>query len=580
MRPLLVGVLLSTIFLPRVWAQAEQRDTVLRAMKDELERGKLLRVVGDPPYYIEYSLDDSEISSVSASYGAIVSDRSTRIRHPRVRIRVGDPKLDNSNHIYSDAARGSRYDPSQYSLDDNYEALRLGFWLATDRAYKQALQALARKKASLKNINVTEQLGDFLAAPAVSMILPATRKSVDLAPWRLLTKEVSGLFSSNPAVLSVEAVYSNSTAVSYFVNSEGSEIRYPDNLSSFRIRASGQAPDGSVVRDYAEFVSLEANKLPSRDELLRAATRVGDNIREMAKASDLESYSGPVLFDGVSGAQLLAEVMSRQMTYVRRPVTDPDRPINMPTGDFEGRLGSRILPEWMDVVDDATQKEWRGFALQGHYVVDGEGIIPKPVVLVEKGILKTYYAGRQPLQGVEGPNGHARLPGGLGNSLPLPGNVFVRASQTVATSDLKKKLLEVCKQRNKPFGIMIRKMDFPSTASLEELRRIAGGVQGKAVSRPLLIYKVMADGKEELVRGVRFRGLNARALKDIMAASDDLHLFNYMESGAPFAHVDAGGYIAPISIVAPALLVDDLELEKIPGELPKPPIVPPPPLTQ
>src|SRR5262249_15590123 len=126
----------------------------------------------------------------------------------------------------------------------------------------------------------------------------------------------------------------------------------------------------------------------------------------------------------------------------------------------------------------------------------------------------------------------------------------------------------------------IKKMDFPSTAAIDELRRIAGGVQGLAVSRPMLIYKVTPDGKEELIRGVRFRGLNTRGLKDILAASEEQYLFHYLENGAPFAHLDAGGYVSPTSIVSPALLLDDLELEKIPGELPKPPTVPPPPLTQ
>jgi len=571
---------LAGLWVPNSPAQTPQRDPILRAMKDELERARSLRVVGDPPYYVEYSLDDSEMFSVNASFGAIVSDRSDRMRHPRVRIRVGDPKLDNSHHIYSDVYRGARYDPAQFPLDDNYESFRLGFWLATDRAYKQALEALARKKASLKNITVTEQLGDFHPAPPVNMILPAPGKLPDVAPWRDLVKQASALFSSHPIALSAEVSASTSTTNSYFVNSEGSEIRYPDNLSSFRVRASGLAADGSVIRDYAEFLAADLSKLPPRDELIRATTKVAENLRDIAKASDLENYSGPVLFDGSSGPQIMAEVMARNLTYTRRPVTDPDRPLNLQTGEFEGRLGSRVLPEWMDVVDDPTQKEWRGTILLGHYPVDSDGIVPKPLTLVEKGVLKTYYAGRQPLQGVEGPNGHARLPGGLGNNIPLPGNLFVRASQSLAPSDMRKKLIDLCKQRNKPFGILIRKMDFPSTAALDELRRIGGGTQGRAISRPLLIYKVSLDGKEELVRGVRFRGLNARALKDIVAASDDLYVFSYLENAAPFVHMDGGGYVAPTSIVAPALLFDDLELEKIPGELPKPPIVAPPPLTQ
>jgi TldD protein len=555
-------------------------DIILKAMKEEMNRGKALRVVGDPPYFFEYTLDDAEFYSVSASYGALNLERTSRARQPRVRIRVGDPKLDNTNHIYSDIYRGSRYDPSQFPLDDNYEALRLGFWLATDRAYKQALEAFARKKASLKNMAATgEQLPDFSAAPPVSMILPVVRKPIDTVSWKAAAKDVSSLFATYPEVLLSDVSLSMSQTTSYLVNSEGGEFRTPDHLASFRVRASAFAPDGSVVRDYVEYHSLDPLRMPKVDDMKRAALQVADTVRDMTKAVVLESYAGPVLFEGQAGAQLLAEVLGRSLHITRRPVTDPDRPINLPAGELEGRLGSRILPDWIDVVDDPTQKEYRGTPLLGHYLIDVEGVVPKPLQMVEKGVLKTYYSTRQPIQGVDTSNGHARIPGSLGNNTALAGNLFVKANQTQPEAELRKKLLEMTKQRNKPFAIIVRKMDFPSTASLDELRRIAGGTQGRAVSIPLRIYKVFPDGKEELIRGVRFRGLSVRTLKEILAASEELHTFEYLENGGPFAHADAGGYVAPTSVIAPALLFEDLELEKIQGELPRPPIVPPPPLT-
>jgi len=562
-------------------AYGQTEDVVLKAMKEEMTRGRTLRVVGDPPYFFEYTLDDADFYTASASYGALSIDRSSRVRQPRVRIRVGDPKLDNTNHIFSDMYRGARYDPSQFSLDDNYDTLRLGFWLATDRAYKQSLEAFARKKASLKNMAATtEQLPDFSSAPPVSMVLPIVRKQIDSAAWKSVVKDISSIFSAYPEVLISDATVSISQTTSYLANSEGTDFRIPDHLATFRTRASAFAPDGSVVRDYAEFHSLDPQRLPNPAELKRAAVEVADVVRDMTKAEVLESYAGPVLFEGKAGAQLLAELLGRSFNITRRPVTDPDRPINLPAGELEGRLGSRILPDWIDVVDDPTQKEFRGAPLFGHYLIDVEGVVPKPLVMVEKGVLKTYYATRQPIAGVDASNGHARIPGSMGNNTALAGNLFVKATQTQSEAQLRTKLLEMAKQRNKPYAIVVKKMDFPSTASLDELRRIAGGLQGRAVSKPLRVYKVFPDGKEELIRGVRFRGLSVRSLKEIMAASDELHTFQFLENGGPFAHADAGGYVSPTSVISPALLFEDLELEKIQGEVPRPPIVPAPPLTR
>ena len=139
------------------------------------------------------------------------------------------------------------------------------------------------------------------------------------------------------------------------------------------------------------------------------------------------------------------------------------------------------------------------------------------------------------------------------------------------------------KQRDKPVGIMVRKMDFPSTGSGGEIRRLITGSArsggSRPVSLPLRVYRVYQDGKEEIVRGLRFRALNVRSLKDIVAAGDDMNVFNYPENGQPFALIGAGSETAETSVVAPSLLIDDLELVRIEDEQPNLPIVPAPPLS-
>ena len=86
----------------------------------------------------------------------------------------------------------------------------------------------------------------------------------------------------------------------------------------------------------------------------------------------------------------------------------------------------------------------------------------------------------------------------------------------------------------------------------------AGG-DGHPVSPPVLAYRVYPDGREELVRGLRFRGLNARSLKDILAAGDDDNVFEFLNSPAPFATIGAASYVAESCVIAPSVLVDDVE---------------------
>jgi hypothetical protein len=222
--------------------------------------------------------------------------------------------------------------------------------------------------------------------------------------------------------------------------------------------------------------------------------------------------------------------------------------------------------------------------LFGHYLYDNEGVAPKPLTLVEKGVLKSFALTRSPAaKGFESSNGRGRMPGNFGQSAPGFGNLFVRASQTTPASDLKKKLMEMCTQRNKPYAILIRKMDYPSSGSIDDLRRMAtsnaqSGGGARPVILPLLAYRVYPDGREELVRGLRFRGLSTRSLKDITAASDENYVFDFMDSPVPFALMGAGSFVTNAAVIAPAVIFEELELEPVQEDVPKPPIVPPPPL--
>jgi hypothetical protein len=562
-------------------AQAQKPDIMLRAMREELDRSLALRVVNlDPPYYIEYAADDAEMFSASATLGGLVSSRLARYRVPRVRVRAGDYKFDNTNSVFADYAPGARFEAEQLPLDDNLAAIRHSFWLLTDRMYKGAVEALAAKRAALRNVTETETLNDFARTGPTRLVVELPRVKIDQALWEKRVRALSAVFREYPRVYGSSVEFDAAQSDFYLVNSEGTEIKLPERLAWLRVRAWSQAGDGMQVRDAAVLQWPEPAPAVSDAELERAVRAVAANVTALVSAPLGEAYSGPVLMEGVGSAQLFAEVLGRNLRISRRPVSAPGRPAPVLEGELEGRLGVRILPDWLDVVDDPTQKEWRGRPLFGHYLADIEGVVPLPLTAVDAGLLKGFLLTRQPVRGFAGSNGRARLPSAYGAKLPVPGNLFVRARQSVTAAELKRRLIELCRQRGKTYGLLVRKMDFPSSASMEELRRLAAGAQAGGSSRPasapLLVWRVTLDGKEELVRGLRFRGLNTRSLKDLVAASDEMHVFEYLENGAPLAVMDAGGYMAGVSVIAPSILIDDVDLELPREDRPKLPVVPPP----
>ena len=566
--------------------KAQDTDPVLRAMQDELKRSSALHIVNlDPAYFLEYRVEDTQSFEATATLGGVISTGEARTRIPMVQVRVGDYSFDNTNHIYSEASSGARYDPGQLARDDDYSAFRQVFWLATDRTYKAAEDAIARKRSSLKNVNLPDQLPDFSKAAPVEAVLPVHRGAVDERQWKDRVVKLSAVFSRYPAVLSSGVDVQISQSINYLVNSEGTVERTPENLATVRIQARGLAPDGTSVRDGQVIDALDAAALPSEMDLLRQTAEVAERVTALAKAPAGEAYDGPMLFEAPAAAQLFAQVLGDNLKVTRKPVTDAGRTPPYLPSEFENRMGARVLPEWMTVVDDPSQTEWHGQGLVGHYLYDMEGIPAQSLTLVEQGLLKSFLLTRTPVfKASDASNGHARLAGSFGARAPGFGNMFIRSSETKPAADMKKILIEMCQQRNKPYGILIRKLDFPSTASIDEFRRVIAGMgrsggSGRPVALPLLVYKVYPDGREELVRSVRFGGLSARSLRDIVAVSDESYVFNFTDSNAPLALMGAGNYTTSSAVVAPAVLFDELELQPIQEEVSKPPIVPPPPLT-
>jgi hypothetical protein len=557
---------------------ADSPDVVLKAMRDELQHSQGLNSVNlERPYFFSYTIEDGDSFGATASLGGLIGTSNSRFRIPRVQVRVGSYQFDNTNYVGSGGDVGSHF-----PIENSYMVLRRYLWLATDQAYKSAVETMARKRAALKNMSAGEPIPDFAHADPVQVLDTVPEETVDQSAWTARVRSLSAIFAEFPQVFGSNVQVQAVKNVRYLINSEGTEVRTGGDTLFVLVNAIGQAPDGMHVRSAAGFYARDFQHFMGEAELAREVRQVADHVVALSRAPVGETYNGPVLFEGAASAQLLAQLLGTNLVLPRKPINEPGRPNLVPASELEGRQSARVLPEWMDVVDDPTLKQWRGRTLFGSTRVDMEGVLAKPLTLVEKGILKNFLLTRQPVASYTASNGRAQLQGAFGANRASISNLIVTAAQTVPVKDLKQQLVEICRARNQPYGILVRKLDFPATAPIDELRRLMaanardGSGGAHPVSMPILIYKVDKDGHEELIRGVRFRELNVRSLRDIRAAGDDINIFNYLENGAPMALVGAGSYAAEASVVAPSLLVDDLEVRKLDDELPKLPIVPSP----
>src|SRR5262245_51137841 len=300
-------------------AQAPSEDPLLKAMRDEVERSRKLTLNNlEPPYFVQYLIDESDSFSVSATMGGIVGKRRDRYREPEIRVRVGDYKFDNSNFGGGGLNYNSRYDLSRFPVENSYPVIRRFLWLETDSAYKAAVEGLSRKRAALRNLQQNDQLNDFAHSEPVKKVQPFQKLTIDEDSWTNRVRLLSAVFGQYPGVKNSSVELETSMGGYTMVNSEGAEIRQPENVSYLRVRAIAQAPDGMTMRDAVTFHALDPQHLPADPELTRGVKALAENVVALAKAPKGEDYSGPVLFEGMAGAQIMAEVVGRNLILTRR----------------------------------------------------------------------------------------------------------------------------------------------------------------------------------------------------------------------------------------------------------------------
>ena len=535
-------VLLSIGMLAPAYAAADTApdDIVLCALREEMQRSKdKLKLENvQAPYYIEYRATDLDEIEAGAVFGALRSQQHEHARVLRVVVRVGNYQQD------------SFYGPGEgvvdlISLDDDVLAIRHRLWLGTDRAYKMAVEALSAKQAALKEYKVDQPVDDFAKAPAVQMIEPAARLAVtDINPWFRLLEEASGQYRSDPQVQSFDASLRFDAENRYIVNSEGTVARTGTTRYSLYVGGSTQASDGMLLSRSHGDSANDLKGLPTREQFLDTTSKLLGTLGQLRDAPLVdEEYRGPVLFSNDAAATVVTELVEPNLLGKKPNLGQNART----TGHWSSNYKSRVLPDFIDVFDDPTISTISGKHLFGSYSLDDEGVKAQRVSLVEKGQLVSYLLGRQPIRDFPASNGHGRAAPNAPPA-PHPGNLIVQSFDPQPDAELKKKLIELCKQRDFLFGYYV-------------------GTMGPRLA-PRLLYRVwVKDGHEELVRGGVFGDLDVRALRsDLIAA------------GAEPAVEDRAEPVA-FSVASPALLFDELEVKRSEASKQKLPVYPAPPLS-
>ncbi len=571
-------------------------DQTLRAMRDELERSRTrLQLPGvNKPFYIEYRLLDVDVRSVSASFGSLLASDTARSRFMSVDVRVGDYHLDSSNFVSEDGFRGFLGSTGQVGIDRDYNSLRQDLWLATDQAYKAAVTQMSLKQAFLRSLTKPPEIDDFSQAPPLVKVDPRLDPDWTSRNWDNEARTASAVLKNFEQIDGTRINYYLIYVTSYLMTSEGTTIRTSHSVAAVEAALDTHAEDGMALHNYYAAYGAKPADLPDAVTVGKGLAQAGTQLMELRLSPLVPDFTGPVLFDAPAAASVLAQVLPPSLSGARPPLSMAPSFDQMmermgANSEWTGRVGARVFPTSVTLVDDPTMKDFHGQPLLGTYEVDEEGVKGQRVTVVDHGILRDLLMSRRPGPDFEPSNGHGRA-GDLSDTKPLSGNLLFQSSDSLKPEDLKKKFLDACRDDGQQWCIEVKRMDNPALSSVEQedfsdfIGGVAGGI-ASGIRVPLLAYRVyVADGREELVRGGILQGLTLRSLRNIPAVGDDPAVFTYMQNSAGgFAGTALGSFGSaqggiPSAIIAPSMLFDEVEIRGFHGEPRRLPLAPAPPL--
>lgn len=566
-RILLILTALATAMPPSPLAAQDVRSAVdpapaarplMECLADELKYSmeNLVAADGTKPYYMGYTVHHEVRPIVSATLGAITRNQERTERKLNIDLRVGDYALDNTHQLRGGGpshAFGSGN--IALSIGDNPDSIRHAVWYHTDRIFKQAVKRLSQIKTNLKvKVEEEDRSADFSREPPQVHTEPPARLTFDRDDWAQRVRKISAIARTIPLI------YSSSVTVAAYggtrsqVTSEGTRLRTAQTRYRITLAASTKATDGMNLDQTFTFNAATADKLPADDEIETAFRRVIRQVLALRDAPLAEPYIGPAILKNRASAVFFHEIFGHRVEgHRQKDVTEGQT--------FTKRIDQPVLPSFISVYDDPTLATLGGIDLRGFYRFDDEGVKSRRVTLVDRGILKTFLLSRSPVEGFPNSNGHGRRQ--PGNAVvSRQANLIVESTKQVPFSRLRMLLIEECKQRGKPYGLLFEDISGGFTTTSRR------GPQAFKV-RPIVVYRIYADGRpDELIRGADIVGTPLTSFEKITYTGDDPGVFN----GTCGAE---SGWV-PVSAISPSILVSTIEIEKRTRAQSRPPILDPP----
>ena len=517
------------------------QDKLTGILTNELMRNfEVMKQLDVPVYYISLRVEDSESYNITGSNGAVTQNRYQKGRAMAITMRVGSPAFDNMHYS------GNMQNIKRVALPDTdiEEEIKLSLWRALQQAYSEAKDKLQSNFTEQTTRPAEEDKSpDFSIEKASKYYekpVPFSDLGFDENEFINKTNELSKVLSDNRDVLINFVNVTSNLTRGYFIDTDGASV--VQNNPSIRIYLGGyvMADDGMMLQDYRTYFGKKVADLPDSEKILSDARELSQNLSTLKKSPKIDSYIGPVILSGEVSGVFFHEFFGHRVEGARMKS-------GMDAQTLKKKIGETVLPQRLSVTFDPTRSKYGNSILSGDYKYDDEGVRGQKVEVIKNGVLTGFLMSRIPIEGFSKSNGHGRGVLNAGTET-RQSNMIIESTKPVTAKEMHEMFVEELKKRGLKFGYRIEKVSGGLTMT-------SSASANAFYLNPLIVYRVYVDGRpEEMVRGINIVGTPLNAFSQILAETSEHAIFNGM-CGALSGSV-------PVSAVAPAMLIKELEFQK------------------
>jgi predicted Zn-dependent protease len=472
-----------------------EKDELLQLLRQEVKQQfASLQQTDNPPYFLAYRINETTDFYISANFGHIYENNTSKNVFLTIEIRVGNPLTDN---YHSSLQKSREIKQIPLPIEENLALIRKIIQKETQVAYTDAVLKYVDNQSNIRLFS-QKQLQDFsfLAQKTVAYYEPRIlenhwHEEVWLRALRYCTADAAMLPDMTKASANLHFTMSRQ----YMVNSENSYVVENQTSTNLSLYLEGITSENIPEHIGSQFYTKYPEQLPDADALLSEMLQMETKLNAKLDASKAQSVLCPVWLSPQAAAVLAHHLFGHELEENESSV-------------FDGLLAQTVLPSDFSVVVDPTLPQRAGQYWNGSYVFDDEGVESERVTLIENGDLKNRLAARTQQPEAFHPNGHARGKGKL--PAARQSNLLLSTSKPLNDNQLLDLFQREIKNQQLEFGILVQEVDW----NCDTTHRII-------TVYPTVCYKIFADGRpNELVRDVKIASSARQWIDNLMVGGN------------------------------------------------------------